>query len=102
MKKHKTDEYIKQYEKNLSEIEKYKFYVNENLHKIDQLLGAYEYSLQANDEQTNQKYRGDLMGKYIIKLRTIYNKMKKANDDNNLDEEERHLMHFYETIREMK
>ena len=42
------------------------------------------------------------MDKYINKFRTNYNKMKIANDDNNLDEEERHLMHFYETIREMK
>ena len=102
MKEHETDEYIKDYEKKLSEIEKYKFYFNENLHKIDQLLNAYEYSLQANDEQTNQKYRGDLMGKYIIKLRTIYNKMKRANENNNLDEEEKHLMHFYEIVREMR
>ena len=42
------------------------------------------------------------MRKYAIKLRTIYNKMKRANENNNLDEEEKHLMHFYEIIREMK
>ena len=101
MKEHETDEYIKEYEKNLSEIEKYKFYFNENLHKIDQLLNAYEYSLQANDEQTNQKYRGVLMGKYIIKLRTIYNKMKKAKEQNKLKKEKKYLERFYKIIKKI-
>ena len=88
---------MKEQKKNLFLIKQYRLRSRENLHKIDQLLCAYEHSLQIN-----QEYQDVQMRKYAIKLRTIYNKMKRANDNNNLDEEEKHLMHFYEIVREMR
>ncbi len=88
---------MKEQKKNLFLIKQYRLRSRENLHKIDQLLCAYERSLQINQEYQNVQMR-----KYAIKLRTIYNKMKRANEHNKIKKEKKYLEDFYKIIKKIK